>query len=84
MSVKDTGIGITEDQIEHIFDEFYKADQSRHELDSSGLGLAICRRIVEKQGGQIWAESEGLGKGATFNFTLKASKKKSSSPSKEN
>ena len=77
VSVKDTGIGISKDQLEHIFDEFYKADQSRHELDSSGLGLAICRRIIEKHGGDIWAESEGLNKGATFYFTIGVGKKPS-------
>ncbi|HEC89355.1 MAG TPA: PAS domain S-box protein, partial [Thermoplasmatales archaeon] len=47
VAIKDNGIGMTREQIEHIFDEFYKADESRHDLDSSGLGLAICKRIVE-------------------------------------
>jgi len=54
-----------------LFEEFYKADPSRHDLDSSGLGLSICKRIVERAGGKIWAESEGLGKGTTFHFTLR-------------
>lgn len=71
ISVEDTGIGMTEEQTNHIFDEFYKADQSRHNLESSGLGLSICKRIVEKHCGRIWAESEGPGKGSTFYFTLK-------------
>ncbi|RLF38571.1 MAG: sensor histidine kinase, partial [Thermoplasmata archaeon] len=57
--------------IEHIFDEFYKADESRHDFESSGIGLSICRKIIEKHGGKIWAESPGLGKGSTFYFTLK-------------
>ena len=70
VSVKDTGIGLTEEQLDRIFDEFYKADNSRHDLDSSGLGLAICKRIVEKHGGKIWAESPGPGKGSTLYFTL--------------
>jgi len=70
VSMRDTGIGISEDQMDHIFDEFYKADPSRHDLNSSGLGLTICKRIVEKHGGEIWAESEGIGKGATFYFTV--------------
>lgn len=64
--VKDTGIGMTKDQIGHVFDEFYKADSSRHDFDSSGLGMSICKRIVEKHGGHIWVESEGLGKGSTI------------------
>jgi PAS domain S-box-containing protein len=75
ISVEDTGIGMTEKQINHIFDEFYKADDSRHNLDSSGLGLPICKRIVKKHGGKIWAESQGKGKGSTFYFTLKMAEK---------
>ncbi len=57
-------------QPENIFDEFYKVDNSRHNLGSSGLGLSICKRIVEKHSGVIWAESPGVGKGTTFYFTL--------------
>ena len=75
VSVKDTGIGMTETQLEHIFEEFYKGDESRHKLDSSGLGLPICKRIVEKHGGEIWVESPGLGKGTTVFFTLKAGRR---------
>lgn len=70
VSIKDTGIGMTMEQIDNIFNIFYKADPSRHELDSSGLGLSISKRIVEKHNGKIWAESSGIGKGATFYFTL--------------
>ncbi len=68
--VNDTGIGLTSENIEHIFEEFYKVDPSRHDLESSGLGLSICKRIVEKHGGSIWAESPGLGKGSTFYFDI--------------
>jgi PAS domain S-box-containing protein len=70
LSITDTGIGMTEDQLSHIFEEFYKADESRHDLMSSGLGLPICKRIVEVHGGHIWAESPGTGKGSTFYVTL--------------
>ena len=70
ISVSDTGIGLDEEQVKHIFDEFYKVDQSRHELDSSGLGLPICKRIVEKHKGDIWVESKGKGKGTTFYVRL--------------
>jgi signal transduction histidine kinase len=70
VSITDTGIGMTEDQIEHMFDEFYKADPSRHDFDSSGLGMSICKRIVEKHDGKIWAESPGPGKGSTFYVRL--------------
>jgi len=72
VSVQDTGIGLSEKHIEHIFQEFYKVDESRHELDSSGLGLSICRKIVENHGGRIWAESPGEKLGSTFYFTLQA------------
>jgi signal transduction histidine kinase len=70
VSIRDTGIGMTREQLSQVFDEFYKADSSRHDFDSSGLGMPICKRIVERHGGSIWAESEGPGKGSTFYFTL--------------
>jgi signal transduction histidine kinase/sensor domain CHASE-containing protein len=70
--VRDNGSGLAPDELDHIFDEFFKADQSRHELDSSGLGLSICKRIIENHGGRIWAESAGKGHGATICFTLAA------------
>ncbi|MEF8879423.1 MAG: PAS domain-containing sensor histidine kinase [Candidatus Thermoplasmatota archaeon] len=65
-SVRDTGKGMTQEQIDRIFDEFYKVDTARHNLDSSGLGLPICKRIVEMHNGRIWAESNGIGTGTTF------------------
>jgi PAS domain S-box-containing protein len=71
IAVKDTGIGLEANQIPHIFDEFYKVDYSRHDLQSTGLGLTICKKIIEKHGGEIWVESPGKGKGSTFFFTLK-------------
>ncbi len=70
VSVKDSGIGMTTDQIDNIFDEFYKVDESRHDFDSCGLGLSICKRIIEKHGGRIWVESSGIGKGSIFYFTI--------------
>ena len=76
VSIQDNGIGLSCEQLEHIFHEFYKADSSRHNLESTGLGLSICKRIVERHGGKIWAESPGLGKGSTFYFTLPITKKK--------
>jgi len=74
--ITDTGIGLTKMQTEQIFYEFYKADKSRHEVSSCGLGLSICKRIVEKHGGKIWAESPGMGKGTTITFTLICGKRK--------
>jgi len=74
ISIQDDGVGMTAEQLEKVFTEFYKADSSRHDFDSSGLGMPICKRIVELHGGKIWVESEGLGKGSTFCFTLPKNK----------
>ena len=70
IAVSDTGVGLSGDKVDHLFDEFFKADESRHKLDSTGLGLAICKRIVEKHGGRIWAKSYGEGQGTTIFFTI--------------
>lgn len=70
VAVSDTGIGLSPEQAEHVFDEFYKADEARGDLGSVGLGLSICARIVEQHGGRIWVESDGLGQGTTFYFTI--------------
>mgnify|MGYP006287535951 CR=1 FL=1 len=70
ISIKDTGVGMTSEQLERVFDEFYKADSSRHDFDSSGLGMPITKRIIELHGGRIWAESEGIDEGSTFYFTI--------------
>jgi len=70
VTVKDTGIGLTREQIDHIFEEFYKTDNSRHKLDSTGLGLTICKTIIEKHSGKIWADSHGLGTGTSIHFTV--------------
>jgi signal transduction histidine kinase len=72
IAITDNGIGMTKEELDRIFDEFYKADSARHDIQSTGLGMSICKRIVEKQGGRIWVESPGPGKGTTVNFTLPA------------
>ena len=73
ISVNDTGVGLTRDQTDRIFDEFYKTDDSRHKLDSTGLGLTICKKIIEKHGGKIWADSHGQGTGTTIYFIIPSS-----------
>lgn len=68
INVKDNGIGIEEKYCGDIFKMFRRL-HSRREYDGTGIGLSICKRIVEKHGGQIGVETE-LGKGSTFWFTL--------------
>ncbi|MEI6840781.1 MAG: PAS domain S-box protein [Methanomicrobiales archaeon] len=70
ISITDTGIGLTPEETVRIFDLFYKADPSRHQRDSSGLGLSIVSRIAHLYGGSVKAESPGKGCGSTFTVTL--------------
>jgi signal transduction histidine kinase len=65
--IHDTGIGIPEDKVERIFDEFYQVEMGKH--GGTGLGLAITKRVIEEHGGAIWVKSQ-LGKGSIFYFTL--------------
>jgi len=70
VAVQDKGVGIAPEHLESIFNEFFKTDESRHDLASSGLGLSICKRIVLNHQGRIWAESPGKDQGTTILFTL--------------
>jgi signal transduction histidine kinase len=72
ISVEDTGPGIPPDDLPHIFDRFFKADRSRSGARGAGLGLAIAKRLVTMQGGQLSAENRREG-GARFTVTLPSS-----------
>lgn len=70
IKVKDNGIGISSDDIPYVFDKFYRAEKSRSSsIPGSGLGLSICKYIVEEHGGEIYCRSRNR-KGCEFGFTL--------------
>jgi two-component system phosphate regulon sensor histidine kinase PhoR len=66
--VKDTGVGIANDDLLRIFERFYKSDRSRA-TRGTGLGLSIAKHVIENHGGKLWVVSEP-GQGSTFSFSI--------------
>ncbi|HEX9897376.1 MAG TPA: ATP-binding protein, partial [Dehalococcoidales bacterium] len=78
INVSDKGEGIPSDLLDKVFERFYQRDAVvAGRKDGIGLGLSICRALVEAHGGKIWVESE-IGRGSQFNFSLPTGKKESS------
>lgn len=71
MSIADQGIGMSDDQVERMFDKFYRADTSNSAIEGVGLGMNIVQEIIKAHGGRIWVES-ALGEGTVVHFTLPA------------
>jgi two-component system, OmpR family, phosphate regulon sensor histidine kinase PhoR len=69
VSISDTGVGIDNSDLPHVFERFYKGDRARSGGGGTGMGLAIAKHVVEAHGGSVRAQSEG-GKGSTFSFSL--------------
>lgn len=84
VSVKDFGLGIAQDQIDKIFQPFYRAanDHDRAKISGSGLGLYISQAIVHQNSGELWVKSTE-GKGSTFYFTLPLAEQVEAAPSRE-
>jgi signal transduction histidine kinase len=71
VEVIDNGIGIAPDNLSKIFEKFFQVEVPTEEISGGiGMGLTICRELIKLHNGKIWAESDGLGKGSKFIFTL--------------
>jgi two-component system phosphate regulon sensor histidine kinase PhoR len=76
VSVTDTGVGIDEKSIKHVFDKFYRVDANKNQAKGTGLGLNLVKQIIEKvHGGRVFAESR-TGEGSTFGFELPLNREK--------
>ena len=82
VSVVDRGVGISAEHLPHLFRKFSRREDATpgDGIGETGLGLAVCRGIVEAHGGRIWAESDGPGRGARFTFTIPAVTEAASAP----
>jgi signal transduction histidine kinase/CheY-like chemotaxis protein len=69
VAVRDFGIGISKENLQHIFKKFYRVDNASYHYQGLGIGLYICAEILKKHNGDFWAESEP-GKGSTFYFSI--------------
>src|SRR5205085_1912762 len=69
IAVRDTGVGIAPEDLEHVFEEFRQTGAGRAQSEGTGLGLPLAKQFVELHGGRMWVESEP-GQGSTFSFTL--------------
>ena len=79
-SVRDTGVGMTAEGLSRLFVSFSQLEEmSTRRYGGTGLGLAISKKLCEAMGGEMWAESKGLGKGSTFHCTLKCHARQNSS-----
>jgi PAS domain S-box-containing protein len=70
VTIQDQGVGIAAEQLESLFDRFYRVSTTADGVRGLGIGLYIARELVEAHGGRLWAESDGPGQGATFSLTL--------------
>jgi signal transduction histidine kinase len=69
--VSDSGVGLSPEQLAHIFARFYRVDKSRSRaFGGSGIGLTIAQSLAQAMGGEIRVESAGLGQGSSFTLTL--------------
>lgn len=72
VTVRDTGVGLSKEHLQQVFEEFFQVGQTDRHHKTSGLGLSICRRLVTAHGGHIWIESSGPGCGTAVHVSLPA------------